>query len=185
MKYDAKKLQSSEDRFSRSILGDTIGAKFSPDRRYRYSLWRFWGESSRYVAFVGLNPSTADEYKNDPTVRRCITYAREWGYSGLIMLNLFAFRSTDPNQLYDIKDPIGPDNDFHLRSASSKSRITVVAWGTHRSGISRAKDVLKLLRDPHCLALTKSGAPRHPLYLKKTLLPVSYRRNTAFNTDAS
>ncbi|MBW2342530.1 MAG: DUF1643 domain-containing protein [Deltaproteobacteria bacterium] len=150
------------------------GAEFSPDRVYRYSLWRFWSKDSAYAAFVGLNPSTADEHKDDPTIRRCIRYAKDWGYSGVIMLNLFAYRSTDPKRLYTVDDPIGPDNDFHIRSASSKAQVTVAAWGNHGDYLDRAATVIHLLKAPQCLGVTKAGSPRHPLYLKKDLKPVPY-----------
>lgn len=155
------------------------GAEFSADRVYRYSLWRFWNKHIGYVAFVCLNPSTADEEKNDPTVRRCIDYAHAWGFGGLIMLNLFAFRATDPKELYSVEDPIGPDNDFHLRTASSNAGMTIVAWGTHGDYLKRAKSVLGLLTKPYCIALTKDGAPKHPLYLKKYLKPMPYIENHA------
>lgn len=150
------------------------GAVFSPDRVYRYSLWRFWEKDKGYAAFICLNPSTADEFKNDPTVRRGINYAKDWGYGGLIMLDLFAYRATDPKKLYSIDDPIGPDNDFHLRSASSKAGITIVGWGTHGGYLGRDKAVIEMLNDPQCLSLTKNGFPGHPLYLRKNLKPVSY-----------
>ena len=118
------------------------GAEFSLDMLYRYSLWRFWKKDRGYAAFVCLNPSTADEYKNDPTVTRCINYAKSWGYGGMIMLNLFAYRSTDPKNLYFVNDPIGPDNDFHLRSASSKAIVTIAAWGVRGNHLNRAESVL-------------------------------------------
>jgi hypothetical protein len=155
-------------------IKDIKGAEFSCDRIYRYSLWRFWSNKGRFAAFVGLNPSTADEKKDDPTVRRCINYAKTWGFSGLIMLNIFAFRSTDPKKLYTLDDPVGPDNDFHIRSASNKAGITVAAWGTHGELLNRGADVTKILKHPCCLALTKAGHPKHPLYLKKDLKPVPY-----------
>jgi len=150
------------------------GADFSPCRKYRYSLWRFWQKDCRYAAFVCLNPSTADETKNDPTVRRCINYAHDWGYGGMIILNLFAYRSTFPKILLHVGDPVGPDNDFHLRSASSKAGITIAAWGVHGALFDRDKEVFKMLTNPHCLALTKDGYPGHPLYLKKNLKPRRY-----------
>ena len=155
-------------------MKDIKGAEFSTDRIYRYSLWRFWDSGGRYAAFVGLNPSTADEKNDDPTVRRCINYAKAWGFSGLIMLNIFAFRSTDPKNLYALDDPVGPDNDFHIRSASNKAGITVAAWGTHGEHLNRGAYVATILKHPHCLATTKAGHPKHPLYLKKDLKPIPY-----------
>lgn len=151
------------------------GAEFSRGRVYRYSLWRFWGKHKRYAAFVCLNPSTADEAEDDPTVRRCVNYAKAWGYGGMIMLNLFALRSTDPAALYSIKNPVGPDNDLHIRSASAKAGVTVVAWGNHGGYQNRDKAVLKILKDPMCLSVTKRGQPGHPLYLKGNLKPVPFK----------
>lgn len=151
------------------------GAEFSLDRIYRYSLWRFWNKSKGYVAFVCLNPSTADESENDPTVTRCINFANSWGYGGMIMLNLFAYRSKNPKKLSGIKNLIGPDNDFHIRNASSKAGITVVAWGIDKSIGNRAREVLNIIQNPHCLALTKNGSPWHPLYLRKDLRPVPFK----------
>ena len=150
------------------------GAEFSPCRKYRYSLWRFWQKDCRYAAFVCLNPSTADETENDPTVRRCINYAHDWGYGGMIMLNIFAFRATEPKDMKLAEDPVGPDNDFHLRTASSKAGITVCGWGNHGSYLGRDKEALLLLKDPHCLTVTAGGHPGHPLYLKKSLKPRRY-----------
>ena len=158
-------------RATQTILFVESGAEFSSCRTYRYSLWRFWEKETRYVAFVGLNPSTADEHKDDPTVRRCINYAKDWGYGGLIMLNLFAHRSTDPKKLYSVNHPVGPENDFHLRSASSKAGITIAAWGNHGDYVNRANTVIKILTKPHYLKLTNAGCPGHPLYLKKDLKP--------------
>lgn len=150
------------------------GAEFSPDRVHRYTLWRIWDSGRPYAAFVGLNPSTADEYKNDPTVRRCINYARDWGYGGLVMLNIFGFRSTDPKNLYTAADPVGPENNYHIQKASKDSGITVAAWGNHGELMNRGDTVRELLTDPHCLKITKIGCPGHPLYLRKDLQPVRF-----------
>ena len=87
-----------------------MGATFSPCRTWRYSLWRIWQPGKPYVVFIGLNPSTATEVEDDPTIRRCIRYAQDWDYGGLYMLNVFALRSTDPKALYRHSDPKGPDN---------------------------------------------------------------------------
>ncbi|MCK5785678.1 MAG: DUF1643 domain-containing protein [Candidatus Sabulitectum sp.] len=155
------------------------GAVFSPDRVHRYSLWRIWDKDKAYAAFVGLNPSTADEQRNDPTVRRCINYAKDWGYGGLVMLNIFAYRSTDPGNLYTATDPVGPENDCYIQSASSKAGITIAAWGNHGEFLSRGGTVIDLLTSPHCLKLTKAGCPGHPLYLRKDLQPFPFRSTAA------
>ena len=155
-------------------LFNESGAEFSAGRIYRYSLWRFWEKDKGYAAFVCLNPSTADEDQDDPTVRRCINYAKDWGYGGMIMLNIFAYRSTSPKNLYFAYDPVGPDNDFHIRSACSKAGITIAAWGGHGNYLNRGKAVMEMLTDPKCLAQTQAGLPKHPLYLRKDLIPIPY-----------
>jgi hypothetical protein len=140
-------------------------AKLSSCRKYRYTLMRTWDESKPSVMFVGLNPSTADAKIDDPTVRRCIGFARRWGFGKLVLTNLFAFRSTDPALLEDIADPVGPENDHWIAQSSRVADLTVVAWGVHGSLLERDQEVLAQLHEPHCLGTTKSGAPRHPLYL--------------------
>jgi hypothetical protein len=115
--------------------------------------------------FVGLNPSTADAMHDDPTVRRCIGFARAWGFGKMILTNLFAFRSTNPAGLGDVSDPIGPENDRWIEMGSQIASLTVVSWGVHGRLLDRDRAVLAMLRDPHCLGKTKIGAPRHPLYM--------------------
>lgn len=146
-------------------------ALFSQDRKYRYTLTRIWIPEKSYVCFVGLNPSTADENIDDPTVRRCINFAQAWGYGGLMMMNLFAFRSTDPKQLYTEIDPVGSQNDFYLQFVSAQAGITIIAWGVKGGFHARDMAVIKLLTRPHYLTLTKDGYPGHPLYLKADLQP--------------
>ena len=113
------------------------GAKFSACMAYRYTLWRRWGRQKHknQVMFIGLNPSTADETKDDPTVRRCIRFSRDWGYSGLIMMNAYAFRATKPKVMKDSQFPVGPDNDKWLRSLGREvirgGGVIIAAWGTH------------------------------------------------------
>ena len=120
------------------------GATFSGDRLYRYKLWRIWDESKRPALFIGLNPSTADENIDDPTIRRCIDFAMQWGEGGLIMANLFAYRSTDPKELKGIADPVGRDNDEYLVDAHRKAGITVLAWGNGGSYLNRGDIVRKI-----------------------------------------
>ena len=150
------------------------GAEFSPCRRYRYRLWRTWGEK-RPALFLMLNPSTADEVTNDPTVARCESRARMMGYGGLLVANIFALRSTDPGALYDRPDPIGPGNDRAIVAAAASAGIVVCAWGTHGALNGRGAHVLRMLVDmgvvPHCLKLTKGGFPQHPLYVSMDTLP--------------
>ena len=146
-------------------FGDSNGAIFSSDGQHRYLLWRTIGESKSSVLFIGLNPSTADENNNDPTIRRCIGFAREWGYSKLFVANLFAFRATKPANMKNAIDPIGPENDYWLAKASQGADMSVAAWGNHGLWNGRSNAVLQMLADPRCLGRTKQGAPLHPLYV--------------------
>lgn len=150
---------------------------FSPCRTYRYALWREWIGGDGYVMFVGLNPSTADETQDDPTIRRCIAFAKAWGYAGLCMTNLFAFRATDPKDMRAAAEPIGPANDEHLRTLADGAGVIVAAWGANGTHLGRDVAVRKMLPALHCLALTKGGHPGHPLYLRKTLTPVLMASN--------
>ena len=149
-------------------------ATLSDCRTYRYSLSRTWDNSKAYVLFIGLNPSTADENKDDPTIRRCIDYAKSWGFGGLKMVNPFAYRATLPSDLKKADFPIGVDNDKHIKELSSSASITIVAWSNDGSYLNRDKEVLELIKNPMCLNINKSGQPSHPLYQKKDLKPKSY-----------
>lgn len=151
------------------MKGKTI---FSPCRKYRYTLWREWIGGEGYAMFVGLNPSTADETLDDPTIRRCIAFAKAWGYAGLCMTNLFAFRATQPEDMKAASDPVGPDNDLHLKALAEGAGVIVAAWGVHGTYRGRHNAVRAMLPELRCLALTKDGHPGHPLYLRKTLTPI-------------
>jgi hypothetical protein len=142
-------------------------AHFSPCRTWRYLLTRQVTplDGKGTVAFIGLNPSTADETADDPTIRRCVGFARRWGFARLQMLNLFAFRSTDPAALLAAADPVGPENDSTIIEVVRGSDFVVCAWGAFPNS-GRAADVLPLIAAPHCLGTTKDGSPRHPLYLR-------------------
>lgn len=149
-------------------------ARFSPCRRWRYALWRRWGEGA-LANFLLLNPSTADESDNDPTVERCQRRAAMLGYDGLVVTNLFAWRSTDPSALYTTDAPVGPDNDAAILEAASDAALVVCGWGNHGQLSGRGGAVLAMLRQagvrPHCLAMTGAGEPQHPLYLPYSLVP--------------
>lgn len=146
------------------------GAELSPCRTYRYALWRIWDETKRYVVFICLNPSTADETEDDPTIRRCIGYAKAWGFGGIYMVNLFAFRATDPKAMKAAENPIGDDNDYWLRKLSCAG-LAVAAWGNHGVHLGRSKEVRALIPELYCLKQNKSGEPVHPLYQKASLTP--------------
>lgn len=151
-------------------------AWFSEDRQHRYALLRcldvglFGAEGDRDINFIMLNPSTADETLNDPTITRCIGFARRWQYTSLIVTNLFAFRATDPADLKRATDPVGVENDDYIMKIAKASAAVVVAWGVHGVHQDRARQVVRLLADagvtPHCLGTTKDGYPKHPLYLR-------------------
>jgi hypothetical protein len=150
---------------------------FSEDRRYRYTLMRdFQGllltsRRAKYVNFVMLNPSTADESANDPTVARCIRFAKDWGYDGLYVTNLFALRSTDPRALYAAEDPIGPENDHYIEEVAVKASLIIAAWGAHGQRHGRSTSVRRLLGDyVYCLRMGKKE-PWHPLYLPAASKP--------------
>jgi hypothetical protein len=157
------------------LHADTMekGATISPCGLYRYSLWRKWKQGPMCV-FVGLNPSTADATLDDPTIRRCIGFAKSWGFSGLMMLNLFAYRATDPGDMKAAADPVGPDNDDALHFASTNTTTVIAAWGAHGMFKGRDKQVRAMLPRLHYLRLTKDGHPGHPLYLPASLRPVEW-----------
>ena len=146
-------------------------AVFSDCGRYRYSLQREWAPAQKKVVMIGLNPSTADDKSNDPTIRRCMDFARRWGYGGLVMLNLFAYRATDPSRLKVASLPIGPDNDDWIRHWVRKVDDVVAVWGNHGSHQDRDQDVKQLCRRLLVLKLNRSGQPAHPLYLPAKLKP--------------
>lgn len=165
----------------------TSGASFSVDRTYRYYLYRTWEENPSYMAVIGLNPSTADETVDDPTVKRCINFAKREGYGGLFMLNLFAFRATDPKAMMAHPNPVGSWNDstiFQITDSLSVGHV-VAAWGNHGAYRNRAHDVLSfLLNDPiHCFGVTSTGQPKHPLYLRADTPLVPYDYSTLISTS--
>ena len=149
-------------------------ATFSDCRKYRYGLSRTWNGKKKTILFIGLNPSTANEKIDDPTIRRCINYAQNWGYGSLLMVNLFAYRATIPTELKNVKNPIGNDNDLHIIELSKKADLAVAAWGNEGSLLNRDKEVKKILPNLMCLKINKSGQPAHPLYQKKDLKLIKY-----------
>lgn len=151
-------------------------ATFSPCRTYRYTLWHRWSEGN-YAVFIGLNPSTADETTDDPTIRRCVAFAQAWGYGALCMTNLFAYRATAPTTMMAARDPVGPSNNRALQDTASAASLVVAAWGA--GGIFQGRDHVvrsSLPQALHYLRLTKDGHPGHPLYLPKTLTPVHWSK---------
>jgi hypothetical protein len=177
------------------------GAKLSPDGKYRYRLWREWrgthdpknwhwvtkdgdgdpmGEPKSCL-FVMLNPSTADGDKDDPTIRRCVGFAKALKYERLEVVNLFAYRATRPTDLLDLNhadDPVGPWNLEIVTAAAEKAGIVICAWGAHGGHLGQDETVLGWLdtRAVHALGLTRDGHPRHPLYLPAGARPTPFRR---------
>jgi len=150
-------------------------ASFSRCKKYRYTLWRDWRDlitPSGYVMFIGLNPSTADDFQDDATIRRCMVYAATWGYGAVCMTNAFAYRARDPEVMKKQSDPVGPDNNKHLIQIAKEASIIVAAWGIHGTFKNRGRELMEMIPGLHYLQLTEGGQPRHPLYLKKTLRPM-------------
>jgi hypothetical protein len=170
------------------IVADATLGMLDGQERYRYDLRRTWGgPGSPLVNFVMLNPSTADASEDDPTVRRCIGFARGWDFGGLAITNLFAWRATDPKGLKAAPDPVGPANDGFIAEWAGKAALVVCAWGAMSplsswavepppwDGVTRARRVLEILRGlgvkPKALGLTAAGHPAHPLYLAGATRP--------------
>lgn len=159
----------------------TAMAAFSPDRRYRYLLGRTLREGNRYVTFIMLNPSTADALTDDATIRRCVGFTRDWGYDGLVVANLYAYRATHPQDLF-ARDPverIGPKNNLALWCAVGWARKTVCAWGAHaEEDPKRWQEVYRMIKglddEALCLGTTAKGHPKHPLRLPKTTVPIPF-----------
>lgn len=172
---------------------------FSPCRMYRYTLWREWpkpkvtftemadpnhffspprGTHDQFVQFIGLNPSTADEKLDDPTIRRCIQFAKDWGYGAFCMTNIFAWRDTLPEKMKQAADPIGSDNDRWLLEISKGAGLVVAAWGNHGTHLYRGAKVKMMLRDNGinlmCFRMTKAKQPEHPLYMKGDTKPIPF-----------
>lgn len=118
---------------------------------------------------IGLNPSATED---NATISRCINFARTWGYGGVHVLNLFAYRATQPSEMMRAQEPVGPDNDKWLRKVGKKAGIIVAAWGNDGAFKGRSQVVRTLFPSIHCIKMNKSGEPAHPLYLKANLKPV-------------
>jgi hypothetical protein len=140
-------------------------AVFSGDDVYRYRLTRTWGHSGTHAVWIMLNPSTADAAQDDPTIRRCTRFTKDWGLDGLVVVNLFALRATDPRELAKHPAPVGEANDQFISDAAKTATVVVAAWGAHPAAAARAIAVNGAGFPLRCLGVTKSGQPRHPLYV--------------------
>lgn len=157
------------DLFTRTVpLEYDRGAIFSPDRRYRYRLWRSWGDRDNRCVWVMVNPSTADETVPDQTITKCIGFAKKWGFTAIDVVNLFAFVSTDVRGLLEAGDPVGPDNDATIDEALTGARRIVLAWGSHAPvrSLIRTRETFRTFNGlTGTLGRNSDGSPRHPLML--------------------
>ena len=169
-KFEGTQSSTKQLLLRQNTVGDIeYGAIFDITERYRYSLWRAWSPYHPRMAFILLNPSTADEHKNDPTIRRCISFAQAWNFGSIEVVNLFAYRATDYRELFKASEPIGTENNHFLVQAVEHSPLIVLGWGARGTFLNRDRQVMTLLtarNDFSCLGLTKNRQPRHPLYVK-------------------
>jgi hypothetical protein len=180
-------IDEQKDLFSDTVV--ETGAVFSECGQYRYRLWRYWNRASPPLVMVMLNPSTATAETNDPTVERCQRRAKRLGFGGLEVVNIFAYRSTDPKGMKAVVDPVGPDNDQAILEVCQKAMglpgdamappgMVIVAWGQHGNHRGRGKQVIKMLRSHkiviNFLTLTKDNQPGHPLYVDYSVTPKHY-----------
>ena len=152
----------------------TRNAIISADGKYRYQLSRIWDEEKPNILFIMLNPSTADADVDDPTIRRVMNFSKSWGYGGVFVGNLYAFRSTDPKALQHTDDPIGKDNIEHIKELIGVTERVVYAWGNNQK---EPEWLSSLVDTPYCIDISKKGVPKHPLYLKSELHPKLYLRD--------
>lgn len=157
-------------------------AEFDTTGLYCYSLGRCWHPPGPEIAFVMLNPSTADATRDDPTLRACIQFARRWEYGSLRVVNLFGYRTPHPAELKTVDDPVGSENDDYLIEAVEKAQRVVLAWGNWGDLRERDRTVLTLLKTHHSklsyLQLNRSGQPRHPLYVRRDRPLCAYPKGT-------
>ena len=150
---------------------------FSKSKLYRYSLKRVWStDSNKQVLFIGLNPSTADSRSDDPTIRRCVKFANHWGFNSLEVVNLFAFRATDPIDLFNEESPVGRYNDDWIKRAYNRSSLTIACWGSAGIYKDRSTEVTKYLTSLFCIRKNKDNSPSHPLYLNSKLSPMPFNQ---------
>ena len=159
------------------VKGDAPStAVYSDCERYRYMLTRVWDQDGHRVLFIMLNPSTATEVQNDPTVERCERRARALGFGAFRVLNIFAWRDTDPRNMRAAAEPVGPDNDAAIRDSVPWADQIIAAWGTHGAHLNRGAQVESMLRacgrPIYHLGLSQAGHPKHPLYIAYAQQPI-------------
>lgn len=157
-------------------------AVLSSDARYRYSLGRVWDGGLGIARFIGLNPSTATHEEDDPTIRRCMRFARDWGLGGIVMLNIFAYRATDPKALQTVPHPVGALTDYYLETLGSGTHPfpVIACWGVHGELHARGAAAFAILKrasrdQVQVFGFTKGGHPKHPLYLRAASELVPWR----------
>jgi hypothetical protein len=163
-------MKAQQTLFDTNNLGGS--ALFSDDRKYRFVLWRIWNNQLPKVMFIGLNPSTANEDSNDPTIRRVISFAKSWGYGGVYMLNLFTYVSAYPEQLKTDNNPLYMADEYLTRYAESVHMI-IFAWGNFPIAESRGRYISGMLNG-YCLGKNKNGSPKHPLYISSDIKPIKF-----------
>lgn len=153
--------------------GTDCRAIYSDCEKYRFQLSIIWDRTKPSINFLMLNPSTATEKENDPTVEGCEQRARAWRFGGLVVTNIFAIRATDPREMLSHPEPVGPGNDYFIIESARECAQTVAAWGNHGSHKSRSTAVLEMLRTYEiktwALAVNKTGEPKHPLYVARNV----------------
>jgi len=159
-----------------NALGEYRSCVLDNDGVYRYLLRIEWNKQLPLLVVIGLNPSTADHTRDDATVRRWRGYAKDWGHGGLCILNLFAYRATDPRALQQAADPVGKDNDYYIDRYTGNGERVLACWGRNGGYLQRDLRVWSMLRDNDvvCLGYTKDGHPLHPLRLRRDLQPMEY-----------
>ncbi len=164
--------------------GVRSAAGFSADRRHRTWLERRWDAApfgaGNHAAFIGMNPSTADEMADDPTVQGCMARARAWGFGAAIMLNAFAYRATDKSRLLEVTDPIGETNDADILRFAQSAGVVVAAWGQPPKALrGRGLEVAAMLARAgialKCFAVNADGSPKHPLYVRRDAALIDFR----------
>ena len=159
-----------------AIVSSDAGAVFSSCRRWRYLLWRRWDPARPAANFLMLNPSTADEWRLDPSCTRARNYAERWGFGSVLITNIFGWRATDPDEMKAVRDPVGRGNDRAIVRAARESALVVCAWGNHGAHMDRSTRVRTLLEEakvePRVLRMNAGGEPAHPLYLPARLKPL-------------
>lgn len=156
------------------------GAEFSACRKYRYVLWRIWEPAKPRVMFIGLNPSSANESTDDPTIRRVKAMAKNWGFGGVYMTNLFSYVSPYPEDLLTCIDPVF-GNDQWLGKISILCSDIIFAWGNFKEAQERAKQVIAMFPNAKALHINKNGSPKHPLYVKGDVVPILFNQQNLIN----